>query len=109
ITFKCIFTLASWNEYQVIEFALVEVLGIGNPIIIMIISIVTNGADKFFIKDRDKIIVNIYYLIHATQHFYNTFIFYSIGICSLYYFSAFYRVILEIIIRKNFSKISREV
>src|SRR5688572_15650835 len=88
ITFKSIFTSSLWSKDKMVITVLINYLCIDNPVIIIGIAIITCGTHKLFIHYRNKIAIHTYILIHVTKVLRHTFIFNSVLIHCLYYFSS---------------------
>src|SRR5258705_3887084 len=104
VALKRIFTPVFWRKNQVIKFVLVDELGICYPVVIISITIITGGTDKLFTKNRNKIIIHVYVLIHAAKKFNVTLVLYSAGINSLDHFSSFQWFFLIIVVYYVFIK-----
>src|SRR5689334_12390278 len=108
ITFKGVGTVSAWCKYKMIVSLITDHLRIQYAVIIIQIAIITGRAYKLFIEDRNEIVVRIHVLVHPTQELDNAFIFYSIGIGCLDYFTTFKRFLLVIIVGNGFCEISRK-
>src|SRR5687768_18536307 len=109
IAFKSIGAFALGYKNKMIITVIIHLLRINHPVIIIDIAIITGGAYKLLIKNRNEIVIDIYILIHTAQVLDDAFIFYTIGIDGFYSFPPFKRFFLVIIIRDSFCKISRQV
>src|SRR5262245_47751420 len=105
IAFKSIFSATLWCKYKVVVSVLIYYLGVCYSIIVIIVSIVTGGTHKLLVHHRDKIIVDIYILVHGTEVLRYTFVIYLICIYSLNYFSSFKWFCLVVIVRDGFCEI----
>src|SRR5260370_2896081 len=98
ITFKCTFALPLGSKDQVEQPAGVYELGIYDGVMIIVIAIVADGADKALVKHRYKIPVEVHIFFHAAQHLADALVVHADGLAALDDLPSFYRRPLKLII-----------
>ena len=52
------------RKYKMIEFMIAYELRVSHPVVVICIAIVTRGAHKLLVEDRNEIVIDVHVLVH---------------------------------------------